>query len=75
MELLRYWFLFNKFCRDAWISLEVCRRVYHCKIQVKFDIGNHLQNFGRVMALYNLVLVIVVKYRIKIQDKDIVSSQ
>ena len=23
------------------ISLEVCRRIYHCKIQVKFDIGNH----------------------------------
>ena len=39
------------FARDALISLEVCRRIYHCKMQVKFDICNHPQNFGRVMAL------------------------
>ena len=35
------------------ISLEVCKTVYHCKIQVKFDIGNRLQNFGRVVALFS----------------------
>ena len=39
---------------DASILLKVCRRIYHCKIQVKFDIGNHPQNFGQVMALFRL---------------------
>ena len=29
------------------ISLEVCRRIYHCQIQVQFNIGNHPQNFSR----------------------------
>ena len=46
-----YWFPINNFWRDVLILLKVCRRIYHCKIQVKFDISNHLQNFGRVMAL------------------------
>ena len=27
---------------------------YHCKIQVKFNLGNHPQNFGQVMALFRL---------------------
>ena len=49
-----YWLSINNFCRDALILFEVCRRIYHCKIQVKFDISNHLQNFGRVMALFRL---------------------
>ena len=31
---LRYRFPFNNFCMHAWISLEVCGRIYHCKIQV-----------------------------------------
>ena len=30
------------------------RTLYHCKIQVKFDIGNHMPNFGSVMALFRL---------------------
>ena len=47
-----YWFPINNFCRKALILLKVCRRIYHCKIQVKFDISNHLQNFGWVMALF-----------------------
>ena len=36
------------------MSSEFCSRIYHCKIQVKFDIGNHLQNFGQVMVLFQL---------------------
>ena len=28
--------------------------LYHCKIQVMLDIGNHLPNFGWVMALFRL---------------------
>ena len=36
------------------ILLEVYRMIYHCKMQVKFDIGNHLQNFGQVMAIFRL---------------------
>ena len=39
-------FPINNFCRDALILLKVCRRIYHCKIQVKFDISNYPQNFG-----------------------------
>ena len=44
---------------------KVCRRIYHCKVQVKFDIGNHPQNFGRVIALYRLSLCccVVVGFR------------
>ena len=49
-----YWFLINNFCRDALILLKVCRRIYCCKIQVKFDISNHPQNFGQVMAILRL---------------------
>ena len=49
-----YWFPLNNFCRDALILLKVCRWLYHCKIQVKFNISNPLQNFGRVMALFRL---------------------
>ena len=49
-----YWFLLNNFCREALILLKVCRRIYHCKIQVKFDISNYPQNFGWVMALFPL---------------------
>ena len=33
--LCRYWFPINNFCRDALISLESCRGIYHCKTQVK----------------------------------------
>ena len=43
-----------------------CRRIYHCKIQVKFDIDNHLQNFGHYGIFFDLVFVVVVKYRVKI---------
>ena len=49
-----YWFPLNNFCRDTLILLKLCRRVYHCKIQVKFDICNHPQNFGWAMALLRL---------------------
>ena len=48
-------FPLNNFCRDTLISLEICRKIIHCKIQIKFDIGNHLQNPGRVVALFYLV--------------------
>ena len=41
-------------CIDFIESLQ--KDVYHCKIQVKFDISNHLQNFGWVMALFRLSL-------------------
>ena len=34
------------------ILLKVCRPINHCKIQVKFNISNHQQNFGWVMALF-----------------------
>ena len=49
------------------IILKVCRRIYHCKIQVRFDIGNgnHPQNFGQVMPLFRL-FVVGVKYKVKI---------
>ena len=42
--------------RDALIVLKVCKRIYHCKVQVKYDISNHPQNFGRIMALFRLSL-------------------
>ena len=42
--------------RNALLFIRVCRTVYHCKIRVKFDIGNHLQNFGRVMALFRFCI-------------------
>ena len=41
-------------CLLTSLVLKVCRRINHCKIQVKFDISNHLQNFGWVMALFRL---------------------
>ena len=47
-----YSFPLNNFWRDALISFKLCRTLYHCKIQVKFDIGNHPPNFGWVMALF-----------------------
>ena len=41
--------------------------MYICIIQAKFEIGNHLQNFGQVMALYRFLLFVVgVKYKVKI---------
>ena len=42
----------NNFWWDALISFKVCRSLYHCKIQVKFNIGSHRPNFGWVMALF-----------------------
>ena len=47
-------FPLNNFWMDALISLKLCRALYHCKIQVKFNIGNHPPNFGWVMALFRL---------------------
>ena len=47
-----YWFPINNFCRDSLILVKVCWRMYHFKIQVKFDMRNHPQNFGWVMALF-----------------------
>ena len=46
------WFQLSNFWRDALISFKLCRTLYHCKIQVMFDIGNHTPNFGWVMALF-----------------------
>ena len=47
-------FPLNNFWGDVLISFKLCRTLYHCKIQVKFDIGTHLPNFGWVMALFRL---------------------
>ena len=47
-------FPLNNFWRDALISYQVCRMVYHYSIEVKFDFGNHPKNFGRIIALYLL---------------------
>ena len=66
-----YWFSLNNVCRDALILLKVCRRIYHCKMQFTFEIGNHPQNFGQVMALFWLSFCCWCK----IQGKDIVSPQ
>ena len=43
----------TRFCRDALISLKICRRIYHCKIDdcVNFDSSNCSQNVGRVFDL------------------------
>ena len=49
---------FNNFWRDVLISFKFCRTLYHYKIQVRFNIGNHLPNFGLVMALFDLVFVV-----------------
>ena len=46
------WFPLNNFWRDALISFTPCRTLYHCKIQVMFDIGNHLLSFGWVVDLF-----------------------
>ena len=51
---------------DALILLKVCRKIYHCKIQVKFDIGNHRQIFAKLWPFFNLVFVVRVKYKVKI---------
>ena len=47
-------FPFSNFWREVLISFKFCRTLYHYKIQVQFDIGNHPPNFGRVMALFRL---------------------
>ena len=67
-------FPLNNFCRDALIFLKVCRRIYHCKLQVRLDIGNYPHNFGRVMALFRLSFLGFFCLG-KIQGKDIVSPQ
>ena len=50
-------FPLNNFWRDALISFKLCRTLYQHKIQVRFNIGNHLPNFGIVMAIFDLVFV------------------
>ena len=47
-------FSLNNFGRDALISFEVCRMLYHYSIEVKFDFGNYPKYFGRIIALYVL---------------------
>ena len=47
-------FPLNNFWRDSLISFKLCRTYYHCKIQVKFNIGNHPPVFVWVMALFRL---------------------
>ena len=54
MSSSHFSFLFINFWRDVWISFRFCRTLYHYKIQVKFDIGNHPPNFSWVMALFQL---------------------
>ena len=56
--------------RDALISFKVCRSLYHCKLQFKFDIGNHLPNFGWVMALFRLSFYCRVKILVSIQCSE-----
>ena len=46
-------------CIDFIGSLQKDISLYHCKIQVKFDIGNHRQNFGRIVALFRLSFLLV----------------
>ena len=58
------------FCRNTLILLKVCRRIYLCKILVKFDIGNYPQNFGQVLALFRQSLLLC-----KIQGKDSIFPQ
>ena len=40
-----FWFPSNNFCRDASVSIKACRRANHYKIEVKFEFGDHPQNF------------------------------
>ena len=47
-------FPFNNFWRNVLISFKFCRTLYHYKIQVKSDIGNHSSNVDWVMALFRL---------------------
>ena len=44
-------FSLSNFWRDALISLEVYRMVYHYSIEVKFEFGNHPKTFGPIIAL------------------------
>ena len=39
-------------------KFKFCRTLYHYKIQVNFDIGNHPPNFGWVSPFFNLVFVV-----------------
>ena len=50
-----YWLPINNFCRDALILLKVCRRIDHCKVQVKFNISNHPQNLAELWSFWDLV--------------------
>ena len=45
-------FALNSFWRDAIITFEVCRIVYRYSKEVKFDLGNQPNNFGRIIALF-----------------------
>ena len=45
------------FARKHFILLKVCRKIYHCEIQVKFERSNHPQNFCRVIALVRLFFI------------------
>ena len=47
-------FPLNNFWRGALMSFKLFRTLYQLKMQVKFNIGNHLPNFGWVMALFQL---------------------
>ena len=59
-------FPFNNFCRDALILLKVCSRIYHCKIQAMFDIGNHPHFWHKLWPFFDLVFVVGIKYKVKI---------
>ena len=39
--------------------MKVCRRIYHCKIQVKFNIGDHPQILAKLLPFLDLVFDVV----------------
>ena len=45
---------------DALISFKLCRTLYHCKIQVQFNIGNHLPILAELWPFFDFVFVVCV---------------
>ena len=52
--LSQFWFLIDNFWRVASIYFKVYRWIKHLKIQVKLELGCHLQHFDAVMVLFYL---------------------
>ena len=59
------WYVDIGFCSVTFAGMHwVCRLIYHCKIQVKFDINNHLQNFGYgPFSTYFLLVCVDIDFR------------